>query len=448
MNTIPMKVESPRMSSEIDDLVQPDRVHRRVYTDSSIFAREMDHIFAGTWVYLLHESEIAQPNDFRQTWIGTRELVATRDDEGAIHVFFNRCSHRGATVCREHKGNASSFTCPYHGWRFDNQGQLFGIPARNAYGPVFKSRDLNLARPAQVASYKGFVFATLNPDALPLEQHLGNAARYISEWIDHQGGPDNIVVSGAQRFRLECNWKLVWDNAGDGYHVPFSHQSLLVMTKERYGGGDMSYFADADRSKMYSYALDNGHSLVDQREEMHATSGWAQQRPQPGREPFEAHVAAKTSTRDQADALLNSAVGAGMNLNIFPNLALIGNQIQVIQPEEVAITNMHWYATRRRDGDAEMNTIRMRTQEDFPIMGEMDDATNFEECQRGLTRNPEDEWVDISRHYETGKDVLGEGGILTGPVTSDLHMRNYYARWKELMAVAPTLKASKAKVER
>lgn len=420
-------------------------MHRNVYIEPAIFSLEMDRVFAGSWVYLLHESEIPTTNDFRQVWLGTRELVAARGEDGGIHVFFNRCSHRGATVCREHQGNASHFTCPYHGWRFDNRGQLFAIPARNAYGPVFKSRDMHLARPAQVASYNGFVFATLNPDASPLADHLGNAARYLDEWIAHQGGPENIVVSGAQRFRLDCNWKLVWDNAGDGYHVPFSHQSLLKMTELRYGGGDMTYFAEADRSRMAAYALDNGHSLVDQRAEMHSASAWVQQRPQPGREAFEAHVAATAGPAD-AQKVLDTTVGAGMNLNIFPNLALIGNQIQVVQPVEVAVTVIHWNATRRRDADDAMNTMRMRTQEDFPIMGEMDDATNFEECQRGLSRNPEDEWVDISRHYETGKDAPGQDGILTGPVTSDIHMRNYYAQWKRLMCSESALKASKAKV--
>ena len=72
------------------------------------------------------------------------------------------------------------------------------------------------------------------------------------------------MLAGAQRFHLDCNWKMVYDNAGDGYHVPFSHQSLLMMTQQRYGGGDMSYFADADRSRMRNHALDNGHSLIDQ----------------------------------------------------------------------------------------------------------------------------------------------------------------------------------------
>lgn len=438
-------VAAPSVSPfEWDRLVQEDRVHRHVYTDASIFAREMDHVYAASWVYLAHESEIPQPNDFKQAWIGTRELVVARDEDGTIRVFSNRCSHRGASVCRETQGNASHFTCPYHGWRFDNRGQLFGIPGKNAYGPAFKARDMHLARPAKVDVYKGFIFATLNPEAVDLIQHLGNATRYLDAWIDHNGGAENIELSGTQRFRLACNWKLIWDNAGDGYHVPFSHQSLLIMTNERYGGGDMAYFADADRSKMSNSALDNGHTVIDQRAEMHGSSAWRLQRPQPGREPYEQHVAQAYGA--DAQAVLDTTVGAGMNLNIFPNLALIGNQVQVIQPLTVGTTAVHWHATRRKDRDAEVNTMRLRTQEDFPIMGEMDDAVNFEECQRGLFNSPEDEWVDMSRHYEAGKDLDAEDGIVRGPVTSDVHMRNYYAQWKRLMQAQPSLRMDKDKL--
>ncbi|MDR2852252.1 MAG: aromatic ring-hydroxylating dioxygenase subunit alpha [Burkholderiaceae bacterium] len=424
-----------------DALVQADRVHRRVYTDEDIFAREMNNVFAATWVYLAHESEIAQANDFKLAWIGLREVVVARGEEGAIHVFANRCSHRGATVCREHQGNASGFTCPYHGWRFDNRGQLFGVPGKNAYGPSFKSRGMNLARPAQVQSYKGFIFATLNPEAPPLMAHLGNAARYMDEWIDHNGGPENLRLAGAHRFRLACNWKLIWDNTADGYHVPFSHQSLLVMTNQRHGGGDMAYFADADRSRMSNNALDNGHTVIDQRPDMHRESAWRIQRPQPGREPYQDHVA--SAFGDRAQRVLDATAGAGMNLNIFPNLALIGNQVQVLQPLAVAATGVCFYATQRKDVDDAVNTMRLRTQEDFPVMGEMDDAANFEECQRGLASTPEDEWVDMSRHYETGKDLPAEDGIIRGPVTTDLSMRNYYAQWKRLMRAEPTLRMEK-----
>ena len=426
------------------EFVQHDRIHRRVYTDPDIFALEMDRVFAANWVYLLHLSELPAVDDFKQVWIGTRNFVVSRNANDEVAVFANRCSPRAATVCREPKGSASTFTCPYHGWKYDSRGQLFGVPGKKAYGKTFKERGMHLARPAQVATYKGLVFATLNPDAPALEAHLGHSKRFIDDWLAHQGGHENLRVAGAQRFKLKCNWKVVYDNAGDGYHVPFSHQSLLKMTSDRYGGGDMSYFADADRSNMRLYDLSNGHTLIDQRPDMHKVSAWNQQRPQPGRESFERHV--RNATRpDAVNAVLDSAVGAGMNLNIFPNLLFIGNQIQVLQPVSANEVLVYWYATQRADADDEMRSIRMRTQEDFPIMGEMDDASNFEECQRGMESSPDDEWIDISRHYETGKDQEEAPGLTVGPVTSELHMRAYFKEWLRLMSAQPVLSIQKTK---
>ena len=47
-----------------DELVQEDRVHRLIYTDPAIFAAEMTSIFGAVWVYLGHESQIPNNDDF------------------------------------------------------------------------------------------------------------------------------------------------------------------------------------------------------------------------------------------------------------------------------------------------------------------------------------------------------------------------------------------------
>src|SRR5260221_2202877 len=99
----------------------------------------MDHMYAASWVYLAHVSEIPESKDFRQAWLGTREVIVTRDEEGQIRVFSNRCSHRGATVCREHQGNAANFTCPYTACGSTTDGSCSAIPARTPTGPP--SRD-------------------------------------------------------------------------------------------------------------------------------------------------------------------------------------------------------------------------------------------------------------------------------------------------------------------
>ena len=317
-----------------DHLVQSGRVHRSVYADRNIFATEMERIYGGTWVYIAHESEVPQPGDYRLAKLGLRPVIVTRDAASAVHVLFTRCAPRGATVCREPSGNASTFTCPYHGWKFRNTGASLAVPGKDAYANAADRDAFALSRPAHVDVYRGFIFATMNPQSPPLLEHLGAAAKALDEWLD-QGDPEGIrVQNGSQHFRVACNWKFIYDNAGDGYHVPFSHRSLLQMTAQRYGGGDMEYFGQADKSAMRSYALGNGHTLIDQRKEFYKDNAWDQQRPQPGREAFEHSAPESADPRTRID-YLEKAIGSGMNLSIFPNLLLIGNQIQVIEPVDV-----------------------------------------------------------------------------------------------------------------
>ena len=93
---------------DIGSLVQPDRVHGSVYTDPAIFELEMERVFGRAWVFLAHESQVAEPGDFFTTHLGRQPVIICRDKEGAIRVFFNRCTHRGAIVCRDRSEAAPS----------------------------------------------------------------------------------------------------------------------------------------------------------------------------------------------------------------------------------------------------------------------------------------------------------------------------------------------------
>ena len=151
-----------------DYLVQEDKAHRLIYTDPAIFEAEMTHIFGGTWTYLAHESEIPNVNDFITRRLGLRPLIIVRDAEGKVRALYNRCTHRGTTLCRWDKGNSKSFQCPYHGWNFLNNGRLRGVPWPEGYAADLRDPKYNLAQVPRVESYRGFVFGTLNLDALPL----------------------------------------------------------------------------------------------------------------------------------------------------------------------------------------------------------------------------------------------------------------------------------------
>lgn len=413
-------------------LVRPDRVHRAVYTDPGIFAEEMEVVFGQTWVYVAHESELPAPNDFVTRKLGLRPVIVTRDRAGTVHVLANRCTHRAATVCRSDSGTAKSFTCPYHGWTFRNDGALTGVPWPEAWGPQFSKAELGL-REVTSASYRGFVFATLAEDPIDLRTHLGRAARYLDAWLDRLPGSEVVVRNGVNRMTYRGNWKLAYDNAGDGYHPAFSHRSLLKMAGRTGDDKDMTYFGTTpDSGPMYAQSLGRGHTFLDQRPSYDGRGAfWRQQRPAPGREELEALV--RAADPDRADALLDATVGAQMNLNIFPNLLVIGNQIQVVEPLAVDHTQLTWWSTTLTNVPDEVNVLRMRHQEDFPAFGEPDDQVNFEEAQKGLAFT-EEEWVLLDRGYGVpGRQTVDADGVETGPVTDELTIRGYFAEWKRLM---------------
>lgn len=419
------------------EFVREDRVHRSLYTDERVFDEEMVKVFGHTWVYLAHESQLPEPNSFVSTKLGLRPIIVTRDRRGGLHAVFNRCAHRAATVCREETGVAKSFQCPYHGWTFKNTGELVGAPWPQGYGPDFDKSEFGLGKVTRVDSYRGFIFGTLSESAPPLADYLGEARPWLDYWIDRAPEGEVIVRSAAHRMGYRGNWKLAFDNAGDGYHPSFSHRSLLEMASRMGDSKDMSYFGKTpDDGPMKVYSLGNGHSVIDQRPNFDGPGSiWANQRPQPGREKFEELIRAKYP--EDADRLLDISAGGQINLSIFPNLLIIGNQIQVIEPLSVDRTQLTWNATTIGGVPEEVNTMRMRTQEDFPAFGEPDDQANFEEVQRGLAVT-EEEWVLMNRGLNVdGWQTIDENGVIVTAVTDEIHMRGYYEEWLRLMNGEP-----------
>ncbi len=113
------------------------RINRRMFTDERIFGLELEHIFAGNWVYLAHESQLPKPNDFLTGHIGRQPIIITRDKEGEIGAFLNACQHRGATVELRSCGNKKLFICPFHGWSYSNTGRLVSCgPGISSISPL------------------------------------------------------------------------------------------------------------------------------------------------------------------------------------------------------------------------------------------------------------------------------------------------------------------------
>jgi phenylpropionate dioxygenase-like ring-hydroxylating dioxygenase large terminal subunit len=131
-----------------------------------------------------------------------------RDDNGAVRLFLNRCRHRGSTVCQVEAGNAKTFRCAYHGWTYRNNGELAGVTYQEGYGSAFRKEQLGLVQVPRVEHYRGFMFGSLSPAGISLDDHLGGPAKeQIDLFVDLSPEGEIEVRAGVHRFDYPANWK-------------------------------------------------------------------------------------------------------------------------------------------------------------------------------------------------------------------------------------------------
>lgn len=216
------------LTYDIGELVRTEQgeIDRRIYSDPEIFELEMKHIFGRAWLFLCHESQIRETGDFFESVMGRDNVLVVRQKDGSVKGLLNTCMHRGNAVCRAEEGNARGFLCTYHGWSYGIDGALTGVPGyRDFYGPDFDKTRAGLREVAQIGSYKGFIFGTLDATAPPLEEYLGTTGRLGLDLLASRG--DMEVVPGIQKFIVDCNWKFALDNLYDWYHPQVTHISAF-----------------------------------------------------------------------------------------------------------------------------------------------------------------------------------------------------------------------------
>jgi phenylpropionate dioxygenase-like ring-hydroxylating dioxygenase large terminal subunit len=412
----------------IADLVQPGRVHRRIYTDPAVFDVELTRVFAASWCFLAHESQIPSVGDFVTTTLGGRPVIVTRTSDGTVSGLLNRCAHRGAVIATEPQGCSKRFTCPYHGWTYAGDGRLVAMPFPSNHPSADRSQ-LGLGRLA-VASYRGFVFGTLAAEPLPLLDWLGSASDAFDLLIDRHPDGQLQLARSPQRLQFAGNWKLSWDNAADGLHATFAHHSYNQLGRRT--DTDSVLERDPASTPMVARALQHGHMVVDQRPGI-PQGPWATMRPMPFAEPLVADLLEAGAN----DGDLDLATGSMVNLSLFPSLLFVGNQLLVVEPLAVDRTQLSMYLTLAPGAAPEIDLLRFRVDEDFVSFGTPDDLDMFERVQRGLAI-PEMEWIDTSRGLGDERDIDLDDGTSIGPITSEAPQRGYLAHYAHLMTTEVT----------
>jgi p-cumate 2,3-dioxygenase alpha subunit len=398
------------------------RVHRSTMTLQSVFEAERKRIFDHCWLYVGHESEIAEPGDYVRRPVGGRQLFMVRGAKSKqVHVFHNTCTHRGAVVCRQKAGNAKVFQCFYHAWSFDSEGNLKGVPDRDAYGKVLDFAELGLRSVARVESYRGFVFASFDPNIVDLVTYLASAREYLDLIIDSADG-EMEIIKGTNEYCISANWKVLAENSIDGYHALPTHDTyfkyLVSLGTELKSGVDGT-----------AHDLGNGHAV------MEYSAPWG--RPIARWEPLFGEHAREEIAKLRADLVAKHGekraarmADTNRNMLIYPNLVV--NDIMAVTvrtfmpsaPNQMDVTA--WELAPRR----ELPELRQRRLDSFlTFLGPAgfatpDDVEALESCQQGFSSGGV-EWNDISR------------GMAREPTARDeFQMRVFWREWAKQMNLA------------
>lgn len=202
------------------------RVPYWIFQDRDVYAAEQKRIFQGpSWNYLCLSVEVKGTGDFITTFVGDTSVIVARDSDGELYAFENRCAHRGALIALEPRGNTKAFTCVYHAWSYDRQGNLKevafkdGIKGKGGMSASFCMEQHN-PRKLRLAEAFGVVFGSFSNDVPPLEEHLGEE---IYSRIGRVLNGRTPVVLGRYTQSLPNNWKLYMENVKDSYHASILH---------------------------------------------------------------------------------------------------------------------------------------------------------------------------------------------------------------------------------
>jgi p-cumate 2,3-dioxygenase alpha subunit len=422
---------------EIADLIVEDEneghfaYHRSALTSEEIHRAEIERIFNKSWLYVGHESEVPERGDFVRRTVARRPVFFVRSQtSGDVKVFYNSCTHRGSIICRRDRGNGKTFQCFYHAWTFDSDGNLIGVPDEPTYGPTFDKSKHGLVEVPRMASYRGLIFISYDPEAEDLVDYLAGARDYIDSMMDaaevaaafasangNSGGYEGPlqVLRGTHQYAIKANWKLLVENSFDGYHLGPTHATYFQFLRDQ----DVDVSPSTGSMKL----LGNGHCVIEYTGSWgRPIARWASQFGDASKPQLEA---LRKKIIDELGDTGYRMAELNRNLFIYPNLFVMDNNataLRVIEPTATAYMDVTQHELAPRSEDPTVRKVRLESYVTFAGPGGLatpDDVEALESCQAGAASGVE--WSNISRGYFSEEP----------PMSGELQMRVFWRRWQE-----------------
>ena len=367
-------------------------VANAIYTDEGIFAEEMENIFGRVWKFVCYETELPEAGDYRTTMVAGKPLVIVRGDDGNIRTFYNVCPHRGAEIVRKPSGNGKNFTCLFHHWTFDRQGECVSIPLPDGYEDAGVSKEGQSLREVRTEIRLGFIFVNLDDEAGSLDDYLNGAL----EFAEAPFSDGKMEVFHFHRAVIDGNWKHWMDTDRELYHL-FLH-NLNVRTSMKTDG-----FAER---KINIYK--GGHMAA-------------------GPQTYDFNRWEYSRRDDRPEGLPGFGANESRIINIFPDM-LVNMKASVVRsdcviPVSPTRTIIECRGFALKSDTAELRRIRVN---------------DHNEYWGPFGRNLPEDMLAISEQMKALRDGSAQYALFArdhsdGAVYGDATVRDYYRAWGEWM---------------
>lgn len=208
---------APRSEADFGSPAPKRTITAERYVSTSYMDAEWQQMWPHVWLFAGLRSDVAEPGEYFVHNIGRESILVSCDNNSEIHAFYNVCQHRGARLMVNDRGWVRDFVCPYHGWTYKHSGELTVVPQEHRFAGGVPCDERSL-QPIRCEVWEGMVWVCMDDDAPSLHEYLGALVDLIEPYR-----VDAMTLIEDQTVRLNCNYKAVFDNFGELYHVEHIH---------------------------------------------------------------------------------------------------------------------------------------------------------------------------------------------------------------------------------
>lgn len=206
-----------------EELAEPATIGAEAYTSVAYARAEQNKLWRKVWQQVGRIEEIPEVGNYLAYEIMDDSIIIVRTAADQLKAYHNVCPHRGRRLVdipegqKQGCGRKTAFTCGFHGWRFNLEGENTHIPHKDDWCGALTAENTHLGE-VKVDTWGGWVWINMDPACESLASYLEPAAGLL-EPFELQ----NMRYRWRKWGIFNCNWKVAMEAFNETYHVATTH---------------------------------------------------------------------------------------------------------------------------------------------------------------------------------------------------------------------------------